>query len=79
MHLFAVSRILYNMLCDPRLNQVYLVVGALDECQSGLEQLLNFVTETSTHACCRVMWLVSSRNRLDIEERFVPWEGKNRT
>lgn len=72
----SMSRIFNNMLQDPRLNQVYLVVDALDECQSGLEQLLNFINETSAHPYCQVMWLVSSRNRLDIQERLCPEKGR---
>lgn len=72
----SMSQIFDNMLQDPRLNQLYLVVDALDECQSGLEQLLNFINETSAHPCCRVIWLVSSRNRLDIQERLCPGKGR---
>lgn len=64
----SMSRIINNMLHDPELNQVYLVVDALDECQLGLEQLLNFINETSAHPTCQVRWLVSSRNQPSIEE-----------
>lgn len=72
----SMTRIFNNMLQDPELNQVYLVVDALDECHFGLEQLLNFITATSAHPCCRVTWLVSSRNRLDIKERLRPGKGR---
>lgn len=63
------------MLHDPELNQVCLVVDALDECQLGLEQLLNFINETSAHPACQVRWLVSSRNQPGIEENLRPGEG----
>lgn len=71
----AVSRVFLNMLNDPRLNQVYLLVDALDECQTELEQLLNFINETSAHPACQIMWLVSSRNQPNIEECLRPGEG----
>ncbi|ODM23012.1 hypothetical protein SI65_00601 [Aspergillus cristatus] len=63
----AVSRILHNMLRDPQLNHVYLVVDALDECQSGLKQLLGFILESLSDPNCHVRWLVSSRHKTEID------------
>ena len=63
----AMSRILHNMLRDLRLNQVYLMVDALDECQSGLEELLRFIGESLSDPNCQVKWLVSSRHKSEVD------------
>ena len=72
----AMSRILRNMLRDPRLNQVYLVVDALDECQSGLKQLLGFIIESLSGLSSQVKWLVSSRHKFDIETELSLEQSK---
>lgn len=72
----AVSKILLNMLRDTRLNQVYLVVDALDECQSGLKQLLGFIHESLSYPSPRVKWLVSSRHNSDIVTSLSHEESK---
>ena len=72
----AVSKILLNMLCDTRLNQVYLAVDALDECQSGLKQLLDFINESLSDPSSRVKWIVSSRHNSDIVTKLSHDERK---
>ncbi|GKT61435.1 nwd1 protein [Colletotrichum tofieldiae] len=64
----AMSEILTNMLHDSKLQGVWLLVDALDECSTGLEQLLDLIAETSQSTSAK--WLVSSRNWLQIEERL---------
>ncbi|WYZ35383.1 hypothetical protein EsH8_X_000030 [Colletotrichum jinshuiense] len=64
----AMSEILTNMLYDSKLQGVCLLVDALDECLTGLEQLLHLIAETSQSTGAK--WLVSSRNWLQIEERL---------
>ncbi|WYZ45757.1 hypothetical protein EsH8_VIII_001073 [Colletotrichum jinshuiense] len=64
----AISEIFTNMLHDPKLQNVCLLVDALDECLTGLEQLLNLITETLQSTGAK--WLVSSRNWSQIEERL---------
>jgi hypothetical protein len=66
---FALSEIFIDMLHDPRLTQIYLIVDALDECDSGLLHLLDLIRNASSSSP-GVKWLVSSRNRRDIEERL---------
>ena len=66
----ALSKIFTEMLHDSRLPRVYLVVDALDECESGLFQLLDLIVRNASTSSSRVKWLVSSRNRHDIEERL---------
>jgi hypothetical protein len=68
---YALSAILSDMLHDSALARVYLMVDALDECDSGLSQLLDLITRNSSEPS-RVKWLVSSRNRYDIEEWLRP-------
>ena len=63
----AVSKILHNMLRDPRLNQVYLLVDALDECRFGFEQLLGFIVDSLSDPNSHVRWLVSSRHKTEID------------
>lgn len=62
---FALSRILEKMLCDDSLRRVLIVVDALDECIVDRERLLKFIIDTAT---TRARWLVSSRNRDEIEQ-----------
>ncbi|KAK1990768.1 hypothetical protein LX36DRAFT_663931 [Colletotrichum falcatum] len=64
----AMSEIFTNMLHDPKLQGVCLLVDALDECSTGLNQLLDLVTTTSQSTSAK--WLVSSRNWWQIEERL---------
>jgi hypothetical protein len=65
-------RILSEMLNDSGLERVYLVVDALDECDSGLPQLLDIIAPRQPEPLSKVKWLVASRNRPDIEERLRP-------
>jgi hypothetical protein len=65
----ALSEIFTSILQDPSLNSTYLIIDALDECETGLPQLLGLIVQiasTSSH----VKWIVSSRNKSDIEARL---------
>jgi NACHT domain len=66
---YALSEIFRDMLHDPGLRGAYMIIDALDECETGLPQLLDFIVHnasTSRH----IKWIVSSRNRHDIEWRL---------
>ncbi|KAK2038282.1 NACHT-domain-containing protein, partial [Colletotrichum somersetense] len=65
----AMSEIFNNMLHDPKLQGVCLLVDALDECITGLEKLLWLITETSQSTSAK--WLASSRNWPQIEEQLL--------
>ncbi|KAF5500023.1 Vegetative incompatibility protein HET-E-1 [Colletotrichum aenigma] len=67
---YAMSEIFTNMLHDPKLQGVYLLIDALDECTTGLDQLLCLIAETSEST--DVKWLVSSRNWQQVEEQLRP-------
>ena len=66
---YALSEIFQDMLQDPNLREVYIIIDALDECETGLPQLLDFIVQnvpTSYHA----KWIVSSRNEHNIQKRL---------
>ena len=67
---YALRDIFIKILHDPCLTRVYLVVDALDECESGLSQVLDLIVRNTSISSSRVKWLVSSRNRHDIEIRL---------
>jgi hypothetical protein len=58
-----------EMLKDPDLKRIHLVVDALDECEVGLPELLDFIGKVC-QSNRRVKWLVTSRPRLDIVEHL---------
>ncbi|EXL65105.1 hypothetical protein FOPG_18657 [Fusarium oxysporum f. sp. conglutinans race 2 54008] len=65
---WALSDILTNILQDPNLTSTFLIIDALDECETGLPMLLDLIVQHSSSA--RVKWLVSSRNKSEIEQKF---------
>ena len=69
---YALSAILSDMLHDSSLPRVYLMVDALDECDSELSQLLDLISRNDSKPLSKIKWLVASRNRPDIEERLRP-------
>jgi hypothetical protein len=73
---FDLSSVLADMVRDPSLKSTYLIVDALDECQSALAQLLDLIVRNASDSSSRVKWLVSSRHRLDIEQRLRLEKGQ---
>jgi hypothetical protein len=63
----ALVGILSDILNDASLPMTYLLVDALDECVSGLPELLNIITDDRLSKPSRTKWLVTSRNLPDIE------------
>ncbi|KAF1835058.1 hypothetical protein BDW02DRAFT_310937 [Decorospora gaudefroyi] len=68
----SLQRILLNMLNDAALPPTYLLVDALDECTTGLPELLRVITDANLGRQSRVKWLVTSRNIPDIERYLRP-------
>jgi NACHT domain-containing protein len=64
---YSLSDVFRKMVQDPKLTAAYLVVDALDECDVGLPQLLDLISWTVSAQPTCVKWIVSSRNRYDIE------------
>ena len=74
----ALSGIFVNILQDPSLKNAYLIIDALDECQTeDLPKLLDFIVQKSS-ASPHVKWIISSRNWRKIEERLETAEQKVR-
>jgi hypothetical protein len=65
----ALTGIFVDVLRDPRLKPVYLIIDALDECLTDRSELLNLIIKHSAMSS-RVKWIVSSRNWPDIEEQL---------
>ncbi|EXL51561.1 hypothetical protein FOCG_09485 [Fusarium oxysporum f. sp. radicis-lycopersici 26381] len=66
---WALCEIFTKILQDPNLkNTTFLTIDALDECESDLTKLLDLIVQHSSSA--RVKWLVSSRNKSDIEQKL---------
>lgn len=65
----ALTKILSSILQDPNLDDIYLIVDALDECVVDLPRLLDFITQSSS-VSARVKWVVSSRNWPEIQKRL---------
>jgi hypothetical protein len=64
---YALRGILSDMLNDDSLPPTCLLIDALDECTSGLPELLQVINDTSLGPGSRVKWLVTSRNIPEIE------------
>ncbi|KAK6600595.1 vegetative incompatibility protein het-e-1 [Botrytis cinerea] len=63
----VLSKIFIDILQDPSLDFVYLIVDALDECVVDLPKLMDLIVQTSSISP-RIKWIVSSRNWPNIEE-----------
>ncbi|KAJ5950023.1 hypothetical protein N7454_001607, partial [Penicillium verhagenii] len=71
---FSLRSIFMDIISDSRLENVYLMIDALDECLSGLNDLLRLIVETLSRPC-RVKWILSSRHEPTIE-RVLHSQGK---
>ncbi|KAH8662952.1 WD40-repeat-containing domain protein [Tricladium varicosporioides] len=65
----ALTEVFTGIMQDPGLNTTYLVVDALDECEKELDKLLDFIVQ-NVSLSANIKWLLSSRNRLDIEQKL---------
>jgi hypothetical protein len=65
----ALTDIFVDVLRDPSLRTIYLIIDALDGGSTDLPKLLDFVAKQSSMSA-RVKWIVSSRNWPDIEARL---------
>ena len=71
----ALSEIFEDVTQDPRLENAYLVIDALDECVAELPRLLDLIIR-SFSSSSRLKWVVSSRNWPVIEERLEKQDKK---
>jgi hypothetical protein len=63
--IYALKRLLSDIAHDSELPKTLLLVDALDECNTGLPNLLDFIN--SIPQVSKVKWLVTSRNLPNIE------------
>ncbi|KXX74227.1 Vegetative incompatibility protein HET-E-1 [Madurella mycetomatis] len=63
----VLSNVFRQMIRHSRSETVYLAIDALDECEDGLPDLLGLVRDTALQQN-RLKWIVTSRNRVDIDE-----------
>ena len=66
---YALSEILRDMLHDPKLREAYIIIDALDECETGLPELLNFIVQNASTSH-QTKWIVSSRNEHRIQKQL---------
>lgn len=57
------------MLYDSPIKSCNLVINALDECKTGLLQLLHFIVQSASISAY-IKWIVLSRNRYEIEQQL---------
>ncbi|KAL2782344.1 NACHT domain-containing protein [Aspergillus keveii] len=67
---YSLSAIFENMIHDSTQATIYLLVDALDECETGLSDLLKLIARTKFISAAQVKWIVSSRNRDEIEQEL---------
>lgn len=66
---YSLSELLLGLLQSSDLPEIYFIVDAIDECEENLPQLLSFI-KRSAMANTNLKWIVSSRNRDDIEQQL---------
>ncbi|KAI8166258.1 hypothetical protein K4K49_013227 [Colletotrichum sp. SAR 10_70] len=74
----ALSTIFLDLLESPSLKRVYLIIDALDECETNLTQLLRLVVQLSSSSSSSMRLIVSSRNWPIIEEALSDATQKTR-
>jgi NACHT domain len=70
--LYALWEILEDISNDPSLTGIYLMIDALDECDSRLDGLLRLIGDKDSGLSTKVKWLVTSRNQPAIQARLKP-------
>ncbi|KAJ5295676.1 Pfs NACHT and WD domain protein [Penicillium antarcticum] len=65
--LYSLSSIFENLMKYSQHTTTYLLIDALDECEGGSSDLLKLIAKTASMQSHQVKWIVSSRNRGDIE------------
>lgn len=68
--MYALQEILMDILTDPSLDSVYLMVDALDECDSKIHDLLKWIISMDSQTPHKIKWLATSRNQPAFIERL---------
>ncbi|KAJ5341490.1 hypothetical protein N7541_010614 [Penicillium brevicompactum] len=64
----SLNKIFLSMLQDPRVDTIYLMLDALDECQTDQAGLLRLIRETMLIPSRKVKWLITSRHGVRIDQ-----------
>ncbi|PLB49766.1 WD40 repeat-like protein [Aspergillus steynii IBT 23096] len=74
---FAIlTTMLAAILTDRELEKVLVVIDAVDECENGMVDLLEWILEQSSNSSSKARWLLSSRSTSQIEEILRPGNYK---
>lgn len=67
---YALAKLLKQLTTDPKLNDTYMLIDGLDECNTNLTNLLDLIVDISTIDNSRIKWIVSSRNEEPMIEKL---------
>jgi hypothetical protein len=76
--IYSLSTIFDKMVQSSTRATIFLLIDGLDECELDLPELLQFITATKSTSSVQVKWVVSSRNRDDIEQALEFDDRKNK-
>ena len=68
--MYALRMILSDILRDQSLDKVYLMVDALDECDTKVHELLDWIIREDSELPSKIKWLTTSRNVPTFTERL---------
>ena len=70
--LYALQKVLKNILMDESLGNVYFLIDALDECDSTVHELLKWIFATceNSQLSSKTKWLTTSRNQPSFQEQL---------
>lgn len=68
------TSMLSQMLCDEEIGQPIIIIDAIDECQVGMDRLLDWIASEASRPDSRAKWLMSSRPNVAMTEslRVIP-------
>ncbi|KAJ5115924.1 hypothetical protein N7456_000272 [Penicillium angulare] len=66
---FALSEVASHMLRDPEIGRIYIIIDALDECETNRNQILDFISQ-NLDVSPSVKWIVSTRKVPAIIDRL---------
>lgn len=70
------TTMLSAMLRDTTLGTVFVLIDAVDECDNGMHDFLEWVIDQSSDPSSRAKWLLSSRHSPEIEDYLRPGSHK---
>jgi hypothetical protein len=73
---FNIWSILSKILNHPALPKVFILIDAVDECDTGRNQLLEFITKNAADPSSKAKWLLSSGNCREIQEILNPQDNR---